>query len=411
VPILSRMTRPTGLIDGSKRFFGAPFGAALLGGLVVGVLGWIAIAAGWIEGDDDGGTTLSAAPLTRPAADRDDGRDPLVGQIYDRVSPGVAFVQADTGPQEPSALNPFPQPEGGTASGSGFVIDEEGHILTNAHVVEGARDIQVKLGEDEDPIDAELVGRDASTDVAVLRVDPGDTDLQPLALGSSSDLQVGDPVVAIGNPFGLERTVTTGIVSALQRQIEAPNGFTISDVIQTDAAINPGNSGGALLDQNGRVIGINSQIATAGGGGSVGVGFAVPIDTARDVANQIIDTGSVEHAFLGVSGTDVTSEVADALNLDVDEGALVQRVVPDGPADQAGIEAGDQQVAVAGQQVVAGGDVITAVDGEPVASMDDVIAAVNARQAGDELALGVNRDGETRDVTVELGERPAQARS
>ena len=400
----------TQAIDGLRRFFRAPFGSALLGGLVVGLLGWVAIVAGWIDGDDDGGSQLSAAPLTRPAADRDDGRDALVGEIYDQVAPGVAFVQADTAPQQPSSLNPFPQPEGGTASGSGFVIDDEGHILTNAHVVEGARNIQVTLGEDEDPVDAELVGKDTSTDIAVLEVDPDDSELHPLTLGSSSDLQVGDPVVAIGNPFGLERTVTTGIVSALQRQIDAPNGFTISDVIQTDAAINPGNSGGALLDQNGEVIGINSQIATAGGGGSVGVGFAVPIDTARDVANQILDTGEVEHAFLGISGADVTPEIADALNLSVDEGALVQRVVADGPADQAGIQAGDQQVAVASQQLVAGGDVITAVDGKPVTGMDDVIAAVNTKQAGDEVTLQIERDGESQEVTVELGERPAQAR-
>jgi S1-C subfamily serine protease len=400
----------TQAIDGLRRFFRAPFGSALLGGLVVGLLGWVAIVAGWIDGDDDGGSQLSAAPLTRPAVDRDDGRDALVGEIYDQVAPGVAFVQADTAPQQPSSLNPFPQPEGGTASGSGFVIDDEGHILTNAHVVEGARNIQVTLGEDEDPVDAELVGKDTSTDIAVLEVDPDDSELHPLTLGSSSDLQVGDPVVAIGNPFGLERTVTTGIVSALQRQIDAPNGFTISDVIQTDAAINPGNSGGALLDQNGEVIGINSQIATAGGGGSVGVGFAVPIDTARDVANQILDTGEVEHAFLGISGADVTPEIADALNLSVDEGALVQRVVADGPADQAGIQAGDQQVAVAGQQLVAGGDVITAVDGKPVTGMDDVIAAVNTKRAGDEVTLQIERDGESQEVTVELGERPAQAR-
>ena len=404
------MKRPANFLDGPRRFFRAPFGSALVGGLVVGLFGWIAIAAGWIDGDDDdGGASLSAAPLTRPAADRDDSRDPLVGEVYDRVSPGVAFVQAEGAPQEPSALDPFPQPEGATASGSGFVIDNEGHILTNAHVVQGAGDIRVTLGEDEEPVDAELVGRDTSTDVAVLQVDPGDAELHPLTLGSSSELQVGDPVVAIGNPFGLERTVTTGIVSALQRQIEAPNGFTISDVVQTDAAINPGNSGGALLDQNGQVIGINSQIATAGGGGSVGVGFAVPIDTARDVANQILDTGEVEHAFLGVSGTDVTQEIADALNLEVEEGALVQRVVPDGPADDAGLHAGDQQVAVDGQQIVAGGDVITAVDGEPVTAMEDVIAAVNTKQAGDEVTLQVNRDGETQDITVELGERPSQA--
>jgi S1-C subfamily serine protease len=400
---------PPAPIERSKRFLRAPFGSALLGGLVVAALGWIAIAAGWIESDEE--APLSATPLTRPASERESaGRDSLVSQIYDQDSPGVAFIEAQSASRGPSPLNPFPQPDGGTASGSGFVIDEEGHILTNAHVVAGSQDIQVTLGEDEDPIDAKLVGRDTSTDVAVLEVDPDEADLKPLTLGSSADLRVGDPVVAIGNPFGLERTVTTGIVSALQRQIDAPNGFTISDVVQTDAAINPGNSGGPLLDQHGRVIGINSQIATAGGGGSVGVGFAVPIDTVRDVANQLLESGEVEHAFLGISGADVTPEIADALNLATDEGALVQRVVPDGPADQAGINGGEQEVSVAGRQLLAGGDVITAVDGEPVAGMDDVIAAVNTKQAGDDVTLEFDRDGETQEVSVELGERPAQAR-
>jgi S1-C subfamily serine protease len=403
------MTQPP-LLERPKSFLRAPFGSALLGGLVVGVLGWIAIAAGWIE--SDGNTTLGAAPLTRPASDQDAAsKDSLVGRIYDKYSPGVAFIRAESAGGGPSPLNPFPQPNGGTASGSGFVIDEDGHILTNAHVVAGASDIQVTLGEDEEPIDATLIGRDTSTDVAVLEVDPDAADLHPLTLGSSSQLRVGDPVVAIGNPFGLERTVTTGIVSALQRQIDAPNGFTISDVVQTDAAINPGNSGGPLLDQNGQVIGINSQIATAGGGGSVGVGFAVPIDTVRDVANQLLENGQVEHAFLGISGADVTPEIADALNLSSDEGALVQRVVPDGPADHAGIKGGEQEVSVAGRQLLAGGDVITGVDGEPVTGMDDVIAAVNAKQAGDEVSLELNRDGESQDVTVELGERPARAQS
>jgi S1-C subfamily serine protease len=397
------------ILNSLNAFFHTAFGAALIGGLVVGVLGWIAIAAGWIESRDDEGSALAAPPLTREASDRGDGHSALVGEIYDRVSPGVAFIQAESAPQEPSSLNPLPQPDGGTASGSGFVIDDKGHILTNAHVVSGAGDTQVTLGEDDDPVDARLVGKDTSTDVAVLEVDPDEAELHPLRLGSSSELDVGDPVVAIGNPFGLERTVTTGIVSALQRQIEAPNGFTISDVVQTDASINPGNSGGALLNQDGEVVGINSQIATAGGGGSVGVGFAVPIDTARDVANQILDSGEVEHAFLGISGADVTPEIADAINLEVDEGALVQRVVPDGPADEAGIDAGDQEVAVAGQQLLAGGDVITAVDGEPVTGMDDVIAAVNAKQAGDEVTLQVQRGDEAKDVAVELGDRPSQA--
>jgi S1-C subfamily serine protease len=405
------MTQPRRIIDSSKRFIRAPFGSAVIGGLVVGVLGLIAIGAGWIDSGDDDSTTLTAAPLTRPAADRDQSNDSLVNQIYNEDSPGVAFIQAETSGGPPSPLNPVPDQQG-TATGSGFVIDDQGHILTNAHVVDGAQNIEVTLGEDQQPIDAKVVGKDTSTDVAVLQVDPDEADLHPLSLGSSSGVKVGDPVVAIGNPFGLERTVTTGIVSALQRQIQAPNGFTISDVIQTDAAINPGNSGGPLLDENGQVIGITSQIATGGaGGGSVGVGFVVPSDTVRDVANQLLDTGEVEHAFLGISGTDVTPEIADALNLPVDEGALVQKVVPDSPADHAGIKAGEQEVSVGGQQLLAGGDVITQVDGETVTGMDDVIAAVNTKQAGDQVTLQVNRDGNTQDVTVDLGERPAQARN
>ncbi len=217
-------------------------------------------------------------------------------------------------------------------------------------------------------------------------------------------------MVAIGNPFGLDRTATAGIVSAVQRQIDAPNGFTIQDAIQTDAPINPGNSGGPLIDAAGRVIGVNSQIESAGGQGNVGIGFAVPIDTAREVAQQLIDDGEVEHAFLGISGTDLTPEIADVLNLDADGGALVQSVVPDSPADEAGIEAGDAQLTVDGQPLRAGGDLITAVDGEAVAGMDDVIAAVDAKQPGDELELTLLRDGEERTVTVELAERPASAR-
>src|SRR5215211_7836575 len=349
------------LIDGSKRVVRTPFGSALLGGLVVGLLGWIAIAAGWIDSGDDGGTSLAAPPLTRPAADRDQSKQSLVNQIYQQDSPGVAFIQADQQQSQPSPLNPFPQPRGGTASGSGFVIDDQGHILTNAHVVDGAQRIEVKLGENAEPVEAKLVGKDPSTDVAVLQVDPDQVDLHPVSLGSSSDVQVGDPVVAIGNPFGLERTVTTGIVSALQRQIEAPNGFTISDVIQTDASINPGNSGGPLLDGDGRVIGINSQIESQSGGNE-GVGFAVPIKTAADVVSQLENGGEVHRAYLGISGGDLTAEIARALNLPVDQGVLVERVLSNGPADDAGIKGPSGEATVAGQSFPVGGDIIPKVD-------------------------------------------------
>ena len=375
---------------------------------MVGLLGWVAIAAGWVEAGDDGAAPAAApVSLTEPAAD-ENGKALTVNQIYSHDSPGVAFIQAKQQAQ-PDPFNPFGQPQQGTATGSGFVIDGDGHVLTNAHVVDGASDVTVKLGEDGETYDAEVVGEDTSTDVAVLDVDAPSDQLHPLALGDSKQVQVGDPVVAIGNPFGLDRTATAGIVSAVQREIDAPNGFTITDAIQTDAPINPGNSGGPLIDSLGRVIGINSQIESPNGGGNIGIGFAVPIDTAKEVADQLISDGEVQHAFLGISGTDLTPDIADLFNMDIDHGALVQQVVPDSPADKAGIEAGDAQVRVDGVPVRAGGDVITKVDGQDVSGMDDVIAAVDAKQPGDKLELTLVRGGDERTVSVELTERPAHA--
>jgi S1-C subfamily serine protease len=291
------------------------------------------------------------------------------------------------------------------------VIDREGQILTNAHVVDGAERIEVTLGnvDSSEPLSARVVGEDASTDMALLEVDAPSDQLHPLALGDSSQLEVGDSVVAIGNPFGLDRTVTTGIVSALQREIRAPNGFTINNVIQTDAAINPGNSGGPLLDADGRVIGINSQIESAGGSGNVGIGFAVPINTAEEVIQQLLSDGKVEHAYLGISGADLTPELADVPNLPESEGALVQTVVSGGPADKAGIKGGDATATIGGQRVRVGGDLITAIDGEPVTGMDDVISVVNQKQPGDEVELSLANGDQTRTVTVTLGNRPANA--
>jgi S1-C subfamily serine protease len=393
-----------------KRVSRTPFSSALLGGLVVAVVGLIAISAGWVKADTDE-PALAPVPLTEPASDAGSAKGETVNEIYEESAPGVAFVQAEQPTQE-VPFSPFGPQErgGGTATGSAFVIDADGHLLTNAHVVAGAEKVEVTLSEDSDPIDAEVVGRDPSTDVAVLKVDAPADQLHPLPLANSSQVQVGDAVVAIGNPFGLDRTATAGIVSAIQRQISAPNGFTISDAIQTDAPINPGNSGGPLFDAAGRVIGINSQIESPNGGGNIGIGFAVPINTARDVANQIIEGGQVEHAYLGIEGTDVTSDVADVLNLSVDHGAIVQSVVPDSPADQAGIEGGSADVTIDGQQFKAGGDVITEVDGHEVTGMDDVIAAVNSKHPGDDVDLTLVREGESRTVTVTLGDRPANAR-
>ncbi len=244
------------------------FAAALLGGAVVAVFGLIAISAGLIKAEG-GTTTTVSAPMTAPVSSdsNEDGEANTVNQIYREQGDGIAFISAEMAAPEAQSFSPFGAPEsegGGTASGSGFVIDEEGHVLTNNHVVEGASEITVKLGDSDISHKAEVVGSDPATDVALLKVDAPAEALSPLALGSSADTEVGDPVVAIGNPFGLDRTVTSGIVSALQREIRAPNGFSITNVIQTDAAINPGNSGGPLINGAGEVIGINSQIQTGG---------------------------------------------------------------------------------------------------------------------------------------------------
>jgi len=378
--------------------------AGLAGGLLVAIVALVLIATGAIgtSGDSEG-TALTPQPLTQPASDESGGDEGLtVNEIYDRVSPGVVFVEA----QGTTGESPFglPPERGGTASGTGFVLDGEGFILTNAHVVDGAKDVTITFGGDEQ-VPAEIVGADLSSDLAVLKVDPDEVELQPIPLGESGSADVGNPVVAIGSPFGFESTVTTGIVSAIQREITAPNGFSIDNVIQTDASINPGNSGGPLLDARGRVIGINSQIATGGASGSVGIGFAVPIDTAKEIIPQLKEDGEVERAFLGVTTTDVTETIAQDFNLETDQGALVQEVVPDGPADKAGLKAGNTETA---QGLVAGGDIIVTVDGAEIAESADVAAAIEDDQPGDTVEIEFVRGGETETVDVELGERPTR---
>jgi len=391
-----------------------PFGAALIGGLVVGIFGWIAIAAGWVDAQSSGSdaAAIAPSPLPEPAAQQSSGKGLTVNEIYRADAPGVVYVQAQQAPKAPSPLDPFGGSGGGTATGSGFVVDHAGHILTNAHVVDGAQKIEVTLGntDSSQPVSAQVVGKDPSTDVAMLKVDVPSDQLHPLSLGDSSQVSVGDPVVAIGNPFGLDRTATAGIVSALQREIKAPNGFTINNVIQTDAAINPGNSGGPLLDAQGRVIGINSQIESPNGGGNVGIGFAVPANTVRQVAQQLLANGQVEHAFLGISGTDVTPELADVLNLGVTQGALVQSVVPNGPADKAGIKGGNATVSIGGQRVRAGGDVIAEVDGQAMTGMTDVANAISQKHPGDQVQLALVHGSTKRTVTVTLGNQPATAK-
>jgi S1-C subfamily serine protease len=395
----------------ARKALRTPLAAAVLGGVIVAAFGWIAIAAGWIQ-SEGGSTTTVAAPLAAPVVDKsgEDDSSNVVNQIYKRDGDGVAFIESEIPAQEAQSFSPFGEPEsegGGTATGSGFVIDTEGHLLTNNHVVEGADRIEVKLGDSEKAYTAKVVGTDPATDLALLDVEAPAGDLHPLTLGSSSQMEVGDPVVAIGNPFGLDRTVTSGIVSALQRQIEAPNGYSITNVIQTDAAINPGNSGGPLINAGGEVIGINSQIATGGGGnGNVGIGFAIPIDTVRSEIHQLETTGEVDHAFIGISGGTITPDLAKAINLPVDEGVIVQSVVKDGPADKAGVEGGNTSATIDGAQVRLGGDIITKMNGEKVAGMDDLVEIINEAQPGEELELTILRGGSTKTVTVTLGDRP-----
>jgi S1-C subfamily serine protease len=399
-----------------RRFFRTSFGSALLGGAVVAAFGWVAIAAGWLDAGDSTTTTITA-PLSSAPVDNTEsgGETSTVNEIYRHDGQGVAFIEATEPAEESSSpFNPFGEEErqgGGIATGSGFLIDTEGHIVTNNHVVEGATKVEVKLGSSDVSHEAEVVGTDPATDVALLEIDVPADQQHPLSLGDSSKVQVGDPVVAIGNPFGLDRTVTAGIVSALQRQIQAPNGFSISHVIQTDAAINPGNSGGPLIDAAGRVIGINSQIQTGGSNGNVGIGFAVPINTAREVVQQLEEHGEVKHAYIGISGGSITPAIAKALKLPVDKGVLVNEVVKDSPADQAGIEGGDTEATIEGAEVNLGGDIITEVNGKPIGSMEDVINAVNSAQPGDKMELTLLRgDNEEKHVTVTLGDRPDSAK-
>ena len=294
--------------------------AAVLGG---GVALGGAAAVGAL--DTGSSTTVveqqsSAAPSTVPAAS---GTGLTVNEIYKRMGPGVVQITTTIGAST-SSDGQFQQSS--QALGSGFVLDKEGHIVTNYHVIDGATSIEVRFSND-DTLKATLVGSDPSTDVALLKVDASPDALTPLSLADSTQVEVGDPVVAIGNPFGLERTVTTGIVSALQRAVKAPNGYSIDHVIQTDAAINHGNSGGPLLNTRGAVIGINSQIETGGSGdGNVGIGFAVPSNTVKSVIDQLLASGKVDHAYLGVSAIAITPDIAKSFNLPVTKGLVIQTV-------------------------------------------------------------------------------------
>jgi S1-C subfamily serine protease len=380
--------------------------SGVLGGLIVLVLGAVLISTGVIDTGDTK-TVVRQVTTTQPTGDSTGSEGRSVRDIYSQEGRGVAYISAHGVTSDSGS--PFGLPQEGDATGSGFVVDKDGYIVTNAHVVEGADSVDVSFDENGDSVPADVKGVDTSADLAVLKVDPSKVkNLTPIPLGDSSEAQVGDPVIAVGNPFGLSRTVTTGIVSGLQRQIQAPNGFTISNVIQTDASINPGNSGGPLLDANGRVIGINSQIATGGGQGSVGIGFAVPINTAKKLLPDLKAGETVQRAYLGVQMQGVTKQLADDLNLASDQGALIVDVTPNSPADKAGLRGGRSQTS---SGVAAGGDLIVAIDGKEMRDENEVATAVANHRPGDKVDIEYYRGNDKKTVTVELSKRPASADS
>ena len=338
---------------------------------------------------DDGEGTASSGPPARNVTD--------VSDLFERVRNGVVYVRvgspegANKAPENPledllplPRRGPGPGPETPRGSGSGLVLDDDGFILTNEHVVGEAKDVQVRIGDATGLTPAKVVGTDPSSDLALLKVNPDDLeeDLDPLALGSSRDVEVGNPAIAIGSPFGLTGSLTTGVVSALDRPIPATNGFTIDGALQTDAAINPGNSGGPLLDPRGRVIGINAQIAT-GTQSNSGVGFAIPVDLAKEVIPKLKKGEEIARAYLGVSTTDAPQG-----------GALVAEVRPGDPADEGGVEVGDR---------------IVSVDGKEVNESADVSTLVTAKRPGDRVVIVVRRGVAEESLNVELGERPKDA--
>ena len=369
----------------------------------------VVVATGAAAAGASASGTSSAS--TADVAARTDALTPA--EIYERSAAGVVEVLASfsaTGGTTPYG------PASGTAQalGSGFVVSKECHILTNAHVVNDNGQqatavsvvFKIKQGGDTETTElpATIVGSDDTSDVALLEVDPAKAPaLQPLELGDSSAVQVGEQVVAIGNPLGYDFSVTSGIVSAINRNLQSPNGSVIADGIQTDAAINEGSSGGPLIDASGKVIGINEQIASQSGGNQ-GLAFAVPINTARAVMHQLEESGSVTYAYLGIQGQTLTEDVAAALGLSATQGVLVAEVAAGSPAAKAGIRGGDSQIALQDQMYVVGGDVIEKLDGKTLDSMEDLAAAINGRKPGDQVVLTVLRGGKTLELTATLTE-------
>jgi len=320
-------------------------------------------------------------------------------RIYRQASPAVANILTKATEYD-FWMDPVPV-EG---AGSGFVIDAKGYILTNFHVVQGAQTIEVVLG-DQSRHAAKFIGADQRNDVALIKIEPGAKPLAVLALGDSAALQVGQKVLAIGNPFGFQSTLTTGVVSALGRTVQTGQNTLIDEAIQTDAAINRGNSGGPLINTHGEVIGINSAIYTPSGT-TAGIGFAIPINTAKRIAHDLITDGRVHQAFIGVETIPINESFAEALGLPAQEGLLVQTTTRGGPAAEAGIKGGDRVAQAGMRRFYIGGDVITAIDGQKVTTQLDVNLALNKKRPGDEVKVSLFRGGKKIDVPVKLGERP-----
>jgi S1-C subfamily serine protease len=344
-----------------------------------------------------------------------DAEEQLLINIYKRVNPGVVHVRVvtpvDTGnlPQLPGLPNSPQEYQEGT--GSGFVIDKDGHIVTNNHVVADAEEVQVAFA-DGTSVRARVIGTDADSDLAVLKVDAPASELYPLVLGDSDGLEVGQRAIAIGNPYGLRGTLTTGIISALGRSL--PLGresevlgrrFTIPELIQTDAAINPGNSGGPLLDSQGQVIGVNVAYDPS----VSGIGFAVPVNTVKRVVPKLITDGRYAYPWLGISGMDLSLDLVEAMNLPVQRGAIVSSVTPDSPADKAGLRGSSKTIEKSGLELEIGGDVIIAIDGKPVQQFDDILVYIlRDTEVGQQVTLTIIRDGREQSVKVTLGERPSK---
>jgi S1-C subfamily serine protease len=380
-------------------------GAAAL--LAAGLLGAaLALVGAGTLGKLGGGTTIrEVSPEVFTSAVTFAGEEGLTpGDIYRRNSKGVVQIEA-TGPVQADPFDAFPKRS--RSLGSGFVITKTGFIVTNFHVVEDAVNVNVSFSNEE-AVRASVVGVDPSTDLAVLKVNTPPRGLTPLRFGRSATVRVGDAVVAIGNPFGYERSVTAGIVSAIGRVLQAPNELAIDNAIQTDAAINPGSSGGPLLNARGEVIGVNTQITTGSqASGSVGIGFAVPVDTVRTVTAQIIRGGKVEHAFLGVQTAPLTEDIGRLFRLGTNEGLLIDSVVPNSAAEKAGLRPGRRTVIVGGESWRLGGDIIVAVDGQPVTTAERLRAILARMRPGDKIEVTVYRGDDRVVVPVTLGRAPS----